>query len=435
MAMQEKNNSINSDGKEKKKRFNLRDLEDKCLIAYANFETDSNEFTRTQVFLTIKELAFAVLSVGPYSKNGLDFDKVSYEYSIYLFERIVLGTFKMKGHTGRFPLQQYVRKNIKHVIYTMRDIDVWKDVVSDLEFLMNDDSLTELDSIIDPSPAPCHFIDRHVSSAKLLDLIRMYYTYEEIRRLLAISIEHIYGNWYQYINSYAPSDVKDFVVVLVASAKRVVRVDNVFYGLDMKKSTVKKALSSAVRSTVFMSTVVNSEFFPKELLLSLDLDSLYRLVSVMGGKNLRIPTQKELNTLIGGVVAASKVILEGKDSKDVKKTIKDTRNDYDLVFSSRVDIQFFVSKAIENFNLFKNESSSEPLINLLVSSINSLDKLFKTTDFKSKDGSEIMEQYIELSNAFSNITNSLLSISNKAPQYEEPIYTTPIYQPEAPLDL
>lgn len=403
---------LSPEKKKAKHKFNLKDLEDKAIAAYAEWEQEDNQFTRTRIFTTVKELSYAILSVGAYDKFKIDYEKVSYEYAIYLFQRIIMGTFKMHGYTGRFPLQDYIRKNVKHVIFTMRDIDVWRDVVSDLEFLMDQGGLSELDSVIDDTPAPAHFIDRNVYAGKLLDLLRMYYTYDEIRRLLAISVEHIYGNWYQYVSPSTPDDIRDFVIVLVSSAKRIVRIENIFFGTDTKRSTVKRALSSAVRSTVFMSTVVNSKFFPKELLLSLDLDSLYRIVAVMGGKTLRVPTQRELDTLIGGVITASKVILEGKD---IKKTVKESRNEYDLVFSSHIDIQYFVSKAVENFNIFKDGSSSEPLINLLVSSISSLDKLFKKSNFSAQDSSELMKQYCELSNAFSNITTALLNISTTVP--------------------
>lgn len=406
--------------KKPEKKYDLKKLEDAALLAFKKWEKQDNEFTRTKVFTTIKDLAYAMMMVSAsFDRYNMDPAKVAYEYGVYLFQRIILGEFLMRGYkTERFPLQHYMRKNIKHVIYTLKDGDVWKEVTSDLEFLMDQSELgEEEDTIVDTTPEPSSFLDRRVYAGKLLDLLRMYYSMEEIRRLLPIATEHLYSNWYQYVSSGAPDDVRDFTIILVASAKRIVRIENVFYGLDVKKSTLKRALSSAVRSTVFLSTVVNTKFFPKELLLACDMDSLYRLVGILGGRTIRIPTTRELDTLIGGVVAASKVILEGKDpKKDTKRSVKQARNEYDLIFSSHIDVQYFVSKAVENFNLFKNGSASEPLINMLVSSINSLERLFEKANFSTKDPTELVKQYTELSNSFSNITQSLLKISTTLPE-------------------
>lgn len=393
-------------------KFDLKDLESKGILAHANWKELDNNKTRTDMFMAIKDLAYAILVVGNFRKYEVDPEKVSYEYAIYLFERIIIGSFKMipkDKEINRFPLQNYVNKNLMHVIFTMKDSDTWQELVSDLEVL-SDRQAGSPDSDHDKNPSHNAFA-RGQLAGKVLGILRVYYTYEEIRRLLSISVDYLYGNWYYYVSSDMPVDIRDFIIVLVSAAKRVVRQENIFYSTDVKTKDLKKAFSSAVRSTVFLSTVANYEFFPKELLLSLDIDSLYRLVGVMGGKTLRVPTSKELDTLLGGVVTVSRAITEGKDPA---KAIKEAKEDYNLIFSSHINVQHFISKAMETFNVLREDSPSEPMINLLVTSINALDVVFKklNKDLDSKDTESVLRQYCELSKSFSQLSDSLVKISS-----------------------
>jgi hypothetical protein len=175
--------------------------------------------------------------------------------------------------------------------------------------------------------------------------------------------------------------------------------------------------------------VVHAKFFPQELLLALDVDSMYRLVAVLGGKKIRIPTARELDSLIGAVVSVSKMVLEGKP---LNKSLQESKEDLNLVFSDKVNIQYFVSKCLESFNIFDADKPSSPLINILANSIKTLDTLFKSMEKKSSTASPeiLLDQYIKLSESFSKFTDSLVSISSVfAEQNASPTVTPVIIKP------
>src|ERR1700677_861463 len=99
----------------KRYRYDLRALEDQVLSRFQIWKDLDDETTRTNLFLAIKEIAFAILEVGNYAKYKIDHEKTSYEYALYLFDRLVLkqieDRFEMKPtqEGGRFPVQDYIR--------------------------------------------------------------------------------------------------------------------------------------------------------------------------------------------------------------------------------------------------------------------------------------------------------------------------------------
>jgi len=75
------------------RKYDLVKLEDEALLALSNWGKEDGEETRTQLFQTIQELAYAVLKVGGYDKHNIDYSTVAYEYALYLFERLILKSF------------------------------------------------------------------------------------------------------------------------------------------------------------------------------------------------------------------------------------------------------------------------------------------------------------------------------------------------------
>lgn len=395
--------------KKKHYRFNLRELEDHVNETYDEFKKEDTQETRTQLFFRIRDLAFAVLSVGNYAKYSIDFEQTAYEYGLYMFQRLVLGSFHPRAK-GRFPWQDYIRKNILHVIFTMRDDLQWQEAVQDVAYLIeNDETLNEPDL---ETPPPDELLHQNSYAEHLFKTLRLYYSIEDIKRLYPLSMDFIFQNPRYFISPDAPEDIRDFSIILVSSAKRIAQV----YELTRSQNNttnpagLKRALTSSVRSTMFLSTVVNSDFFPKEFLLALDTDSLYRLSSIMGGQTVRVPTLRELDTLIGAVVTVSKIVIDGK-KKD--EALKEAKGDFELVFSNYVNVQNFVSKVLNSYDLFKEDTETEPIINLLAISIKSIDKLLdKMVKESDKSSSmEVVKQYSELSKSFTKITDSLVNIS------------------------
>jgi len=400
-------------------KFNLIELESTALAKYKTWKTDmSHSGYRTEMFKAVEDLAYAILNVGKFDKYNIDFNLCSYEYALYLFERLITGSFRMEPRIPgtRFPLQEYVRQNIKHVVFTLRKDTAWQELITDMEFFLDDcqkpgdyEYMELADHRIE---APEGGVDKNRYAKKLLEALRVFYSFPEIRRLLAISLDTIYMDTKALVNPNIPADIRDFSITLVALSKRLTVEHNLNFGLDVPKNDLKKVFASSVRSTVFLSTIVNTDFFPRELLLSLDIDALYRLVHLVGGQTLKIPTIRELDSLLGAVVAVSKVIMEGKA---VKESITEAKTDMKLMFANNINIQQFVSKSLESYNVFSNESKVEPLLNILAMSIKSMDHLFQQLTKRSEElnSSELLKKYVELSSSLSKFTESLIGISDK----------------------
>jgi len=414
--------------KKKNYKFNLIDLEDKVLYSYKEWEKDKFDPTlRTNLFKCIRDLAFAILSVGNYSKYDIDFHKISYEYGLYLLERIIRPDidglkkpFKLESNIpgGRFPIQNYIDKNILSVIFTIKKDSEWKTVLEDLEFYLDGTQNEDVKKFFEED----HLVEKGMQNffyaKKLLRSLRVFYSFEDIRRLLYLSLDLLYSKKNYIISDDAPAEVRDFSIVLICLAKRLITENNLNFTIDVKKADLQKILLSATRSTVMLATVANSNLFPKELLLSLDSDSLNRLVAVSGGKMVRVPTQKDLETLIGSIVCISKSVMEGEDPIE---NLNKAKYDYDLVFNSGTTITKTISKVIETFDIFKEDSNSKALINLLIMSIKSLDILSQKLVEKS-DGLPIelvLKQYTELSSSFSRFTDSLVNIKKNMEQVNE----------------
>lgn len=398
-------------------KYNFRQLEDDILLAFENWKKEDDSSTRTLMFTTVRDLAYANLVVGKYEKYNLDYEEVAYEYGLYMFERIITGsfTFTPKGDHAekRFPFNLYVKRNIKHVIFTLRKKSSWQDLLSDLEFLVDGEVFGESDIPDREDPVDKTF-DQFLYARKLLTSLNIFYSEEEIKRLLGISLEMIYENNRYFVPRNAPEDIKDFTLVLIALSKRLVRDHNINFGIDIPKKDLSKVMAAAVRSTVFLSAVVNSNFFPRELLITLDIDSLYRLVNVCGGQTIKVPSLRELDTVIGSTVAVGKMIMEGKD---YNQSIQESKNNLGLVFTNTVNTQFFISKLLEVYDIYKDDPQSSPVISILAMSIKSLDVLFNQLNEKAKDlpAESIIAQYTELAGSFSKFTESLTNIRNNMP--------------------
>jgi hypothetical protein len=399
-------------------RFNLFELEEKVLHSYHEWEKNKLDHTlRTNLFLSIKNIAYAILSVGDFVKYEIDFDKTAYEYALNLLERIIKPEtnegkkpfrFVANNPGGRFPVQNYINLNIRDTIFSMKKENGWKNLVEDLEFYLNKIGDEEAKSFDEINPIENN-LQNFFYAKKLLKSLRIFYSFEDIRRLLYISLDLIYSNKSYLISDNIPNEIKDFTITLICLAKKLTYQSNINFSIDIKKDDLQKLLLSATRSTIMLATVANSNLFSKELLLSLDIDSLNRLVAVAGGKVIKVPTKKDLETLIGSIVCISKSVMEGEDPISNLNKIK---YDYDLVFNSGITITKTISKVIETFDVFKEDNNSKALINLLVISVKSLDVLFQKLVDKSDDlpVDTILKQYTELNASFSRFTESLVSI-------------------------
>lgn len=353
--------------KKKVHRFDLPKLEGELHQAYLDHLKEDDEQTRTNLFKTIRAIAHAILMVGKHSKK-IEPEEAAYEYAVYLFERIITGTFK-PDIKGGMPWQQYINLNVKHIVNSRKNESAnFIELADDLELLINKDEQDTLELRRNDLPS----LYKNELPRQLYEGLRIYYTREEIDRLLPLSLDLLHVNPKYMVNDKMPGDIKDFSIVMLSLAKRLAKDGNSIFYENVSKKELNKVLDQCLRSSIFLSSVIDTNFFPKELLLALDIDSLYRIVQISGGKKMRIPTQRELDTLIGAVVTVSKMITDGKD---LKKTLRETKKDLDLVFSHQVNVQNFIRKIIDSIQLIGADQETLPLIAILKITFSNIDVL------------------------------------------------------------
>lgn len=383
-------------------KYNLPQLEDDLQASYDSFVIEKNQTTQTNLYLDINKLAFAILSVSKSFKHLQNHENIAYEYSLYLFERILLKKFMPKSYNGdRFPWQLYMSKNIKHVAYNIRDDFFWRDQIKDMEFLVGDEQ------------SMCNFqktkasVDNnnHLSLAnfsdKLLKSLNIFYKIDEINRLLPLCSELILNKNKSILNNKdTPKDIKDFSTILLALTKRLSHNEEI--NLSRSKS---KIFTSSLRSSIFLSAISNAKIFPKELFLSLDVDSLYRLAHLCGGKLIKIPTEKDLNTLLGAVVSVSKIIQEGKK---IKRSVFESKNEFNLMFSKGINLESFMSNIMKSMDIFKEDQKTDPLILVVLNSLKNINYVLK--DLSKKD---IKTYYPKLKRIVKDLRETLENIERK----------------------
>lgn len=395
------------------KHKNFKALEDSLTESLLDCLSDSSQENRARFFSLTKEAAFAILSSGPQWK-GLDFDRISYEYALYLFERVITGSFKPQ-YEGRLPWGAYIAQSIKHVINKQRNEENWSTVVEDVQTILDANSTSVNGDLGLPKNDLERITSRTFLSYKLLESLRIFYSEDEIKRLYPLSMDILSSSTASsldyLVSKSAPSDVQDFLAVLISMSKRLVSIHNIAQGSEVSLSKMKKAIDISVRSTVFLSSVVNSDFFSRDLLLALDIDSLYRLIYIAGGTEIRIPTLRELDSLLGAVLTVSGVVL---GDEEAKKTLNKSRRDFELVFSKKINMDSFVSNMLQSFDLFREEEGSDSLMNLVLVGMESLERVSAqlVDKLEKQPSAHLLSYFKELSASIDAITNTLTHMKN-----------------------
>lgn len=368
------------------KKFDLKSLESSLRQAYIDFKYEDSEKTRVSFFEATKDLSFAIVSISDWiDKAEFDPDEIAYEYAIYLFERVITDKFKPKFDEKSFPWTSYVKLNIKHIVHgEIKKSERWKDVLSDFQFFI-DNEPHYLDSTIElQKPLIDEFYKKEISD-QIFKSLNLFYTKEEISRMLPLAMEVISSS--SGYNSKMPEDLHCFCLTLISLSKRLCSAES---ESNPRSKDMKKLLKSSLRSSVFLSTITNSDFFPRELLLSLDIDSLFRLVRVCGGQTIRIPRPQELDSLLCAVVALSKMIDEGKEAN---KSISDAKESFDLILTRKINLKGLVAKLADTFSIFNEDPETEPMVSVLIDSIKSLSDTIDGQVYEESELSQTIENF------------------------------------------
>ncbi len=379
--------------------------------AYLAMKTTDKEKERTELFLSIKKIAYAILMVGNYSTYNLNYEDVAYEYAVYMFTRLVAtgkGKF-VPEYQDRFPWQKYISLNIRHIIHSrflVSDDALGSDIVDLLDDGDGDDELREL---ITTSETSVDRMTKEYTVSQIYDVVKQFYSQAEIARLYPITKQYLTSHGVVMLTIDCPADVKAFAKVLIAVSKRILYQGVKTDFRDRSKSQIEDCVSSSLKSTLFMASVIEADFFPTDLLLALDLDSILRLVTISGGSTIRIPTTREFESIIGATMAASKMIIDGET--DVTKAKWEAKHEYGLVFSNRVNMSNFIDRIMSSCHFSEAEGGkpTSPLIHLLLTYIKSLntitDTLIDKTDTESYD--TLVSSFGKLVDISLNIIDSL----------------------------
>jgi hypothetical protein len=307
----------------------------------------------------------------------------------------------------KIPWTRYIKLSLRSVIFAKLNESELTKLFGDARFIFE---YEEAGDKYVPDNTIENAVVRKFLAKILFKKLRMFYSKKEIDRLFPIASDLFYIQKQKVISPHLPKDVRDFSIVLLALAKRLVMSEG--YRNDEESiEHVRDSLKSVVKSTVFLATVSNSRIFPMSLLLSLDIDSLYRLVTVAGGKTIKIPSMRDLESLIGGVLSVGKMLLDGTD---VDKALREVKKEYGLVMANTINIHDFINNILECVK--REDVSGEPLIEVVLSSMRSLEKLFDTVieTCDELSGEAILHHYTELNKLLTNVTGSLVKVSEKA---------------------
>ncbi len=405
-------------------------IENLVIACHKNWEENKTKARATEMFLKIKELCKMALISQNYIKKvpNMDIEQVSYEHSTILFERLVTKKLvpisnKNNVKVKRFPWMKYAILTIQETVKinqnnTYSDIDLFLDVDLYNYLSFKDNEYNPALRIDRDFIAEKHdkqsvekSLNKRICVEKLYKGLLMFYSKTQIMKMYSISNNYIYNQTRFRNRRSMPKEISVFIAILVSLAKRLTHhmYESTPNELVFNKNTnLEKITNSTIRSSVFIAAVMDdNNKFPKELLMSLDVESLYRLCTIKGGQTIQIPTLEHLDSLIGAVVVASNKLIKNKNVKI--KTIKESLNlnlTKGVCFDKLVENILF---ATSNFT----DTSTEPLISSLLGSVKKLEECTTSIQNNIKDlrGNEVIEYYTELNKSLNMLTNSFSTIS------------------------
>jgi hypothetical protein len=411
-------------------------LEQRAIDTFHAFNKDPmNELKKADLTCSIQELSFAILEIGKkWKKFNIDREAASWEYTTYLMMRVLKGEFPMIPKTkvtgqavvnkDRFPLQKYIDINLQHIVARIAnegENDRWLSAVEDISDLVwTDTADSEKYSSNGKKTDPNYIfeiLDRKNYAENLIQSLLMFYPIEEVRFKLPLAMNFLGQVVPNNKNSaHVPEDIKTFIKILVPLAKRVVRDSDV----KMSVSTIfnqdqdpTEILRASVNSSIFLSTIANTDLIDRRLLMSMDIDSLYRLSHIAGGETIKIPKASDIDSVIGVVTAISDGLLSGKDPM---KVISSVKKKWDLNFVVNKPLKDVVHNMVKSYMLLGEDGRTESLVGKLLVTHKGMDGMIKalTDSLKKSDSSRLVEAYSKLVSSSTQFTETLMSLSDKA---------------------
>ena len=391
-------------------------LEDRCFDTYQAFLEEDNQQTRSDMFKALFEIAYGVLYVAKYLPSSIDKKTAAYNYAIDYFERLVTNRFSFRAKNGgdRFPFQQYTRLSIRKYIFKYKPVEIVssefeKEVGNVLDSIVYNQGGMEK---IEPGVVKAN-IEREV-----IKNLYSIYSEDEIRRLAYLYRDLKENKTSQDVIKEKFPDVYDFIwiVFTLSRKKKSLYSEQLLTGFNA--NSLKEHTDSAIRSSLFLMSIANTELLPKELFLNLDVDSLYRLSEMCGGSTVTIPSKKDLDYLILTVCSIADKLANNEIELD--EIINNNRVKHKITACRITTVRDLVNKIMNTPLIDRNTPSSEPLVNTIITSIANIEKLFDVyTDSIKKANippSVQVSNMVKINTMISSTLDTLVSMKHNIEQ-------------------
>jgi hypothetical protein len=309
-------------------RFDFYALEDEVNKYYKevratehNVESDEYAAAVGHLYKALSELAYRIFCVNPpfvYKKRGLDPYNNACNHALDIVERVRSKTIDWDPEK-RQAWTSYLRLSTRYFYtvmptlpdYTTKSLD---EVFEEIESKLNDVSSLNLED----SPSHVTYQDNsQLLKGGFVDhlylLLRTYCPKDDILRLIPITITSI--KYDLEVNE----EVSRFKCLVLNLIKRLTDFHNATEHVE--PSILPDSLDKSVITLLllnFASYQNQNSTIPFDLVSSLDFHSLMRLAATSGGKFIRIPTVRELETVIASSVALSSMLLDGSTFREAR---------------------------------------------------------------------------------------------------------------------
>ena len=270
-------------------------------------------------------------------------DDTAREYAIYLASRLWDGSL---GEIDAW--DSYITHNIKEILNC------------------NVQRLVSLDDISD-FLSSISYDDSHLYSdieGTFVSMMRFLYSESEIKRVLPFAVSCIRSQGRKLLDSDdVPDDIKNFTKVSLVVAHKLLREKKE----EKDRAVAVEDIPPALFKSTFLLAGLSSKY--KELCLALSYHDLVRLAIIAGGRKLKIPTLKELDTL---TTASECLWMEISSKKGRRKITSIVKDEFDYDYDVRS-----IDPLIEDFTV---DVYKEPVFNFLSSFMKGVGKVLENLE-------------------------------------------------------
>jgi hypothetical protein len=314
-------------------RFNFFALEDEVNKYYQEVRSCESDIKSVEyssavghLYKALSDLTYGIFCVNPpfvYKKRGLDPYNHACNHALDIVDRVRSKTIdwdpsKRQAWTSYLKLSTRYFYTVMPTLpeHTTKSLD---QVFEEIEAKLNDTSNVKK---LDDSPSHVTYQDnsqivKNGFSDQLYVLLRAYCPEDRIFQLMPLAISSIKYNF--EVNK----EVTRFKCLLLNLIKRLSAFHHATEHVE--PSILPESLDQSVVTLLllnFASYQNQNSSVPFDLVSSLDFHSLMRLAATSGGKVLRIPTVRELETVIASSVAMSSMLLDGTSFKEARMKAK-----------------------------------------------------------------------------------------------------------------